>query len=207
MTPLLREQYFGSREGVSIRQTPNTTYRGADTGPTAVIADVIPAETEISMRTRANKFLEEYLFPVLLSHNESLDNDAENCETAVAIVGHGIILRVLWNCLVQAFPPRSVHLTPEVAALCRGGTLVPFWSNTGYMVLSIRRYPVQSSDAAMDIDTPSVTTAESPLSGWSIMVLSLDEKSHLRDLRRTRGGIGSSQHDTKQKSIESFFRR
>jgi hypothetical protein len=187
VTPLLREQHFGSREGVRIHAS--TT---ASPSPSTVEPEL--AETEASMRTRANRFLEEYLFPVLLSHDDETEKDS-----AIAIVAHGIILRVLWNCFIHAFPFASVSYSPEVAALsaARGGTLVPFWSNTGYMELSIRRRP-----------TPAISTGvESLLSGWTVKVLSVDNKTHLRDLRRTRGGIGSLQHDSKQRSIESFFKR
>jgi hypothetical protein len=180
VTPLLREQHFGSREGVRIHAATSTS-----------TIEPEPAETEISMRTRANMFLEEYLFPVLLSHYDETE------DSAIAIVAHGIILRVLWNCFVHAFPPGSVSYSPEVAAslTTRGGVLVPFWSNTGYMELTVRR------------SFPGASGMESLLSGWTITVLSVDNKTHLRDLRRTRGGIGSLQHDSKQRSIESFFKR
>lgn len=187
VTPLLREQHFGSREGVRI--SASTT---ASPSPTMVEPE--PAETEVSMRTRANRFLEEYLFPVLLSHDEETEKDM-----AIAVVAHGIILRVLWNCFLYAFPPGNVSFSPEVAALSatRGGTLVPFWSNTGYMELIFRRRI-----------TPNITAeVESLLSEWIVMVLSIDNKTHLQDLRRTRGGIGSLEHDSKQRSIESFFKR
>lgn len=187
VTPLLREQHFGSREGIRIHAA--TT---ASRSPPTVEPE--PAETEESMRTRANRFLEEYLFPVLLSY----DDDQTEKDSAIAIVAHGIILRVLWNCFMHAFPLGNVSYSPEVDALLatRGGILVPFWSNTGYMELSVSRMST----------TPS-TRVESLLSGWTITVLSVDNKTHLRDLRRTRGGIGSLQHDTKQRSIESFFKR
>lgn len=184
VTPLLREQHFGSREGIRIHAS--TT---ASPSPSTVESE--PAETEVEMRTRANKFLEEYLFPVLLTHDNEIEKD-----TAIAIVAHGIILRVLWNCFMHAFPWGAVSLSPEVAALTRGGTLVPFWSNTGYMELSVRR-PASATS----------TEADSLLFGWTMKVLSVDNKTHLRDLRRTRGGIGSLQHDSKQRSIESFFKR
>lgn len=185
VTPLLREQHFGSREGVRIH---------ASTAALPSTVDPEPAETEISMRARANQFLEEYLFPVLLGYDHETERDM-----AIAIVAHGIILRVLWNCILHAFPLGSVSFSPEVAALLatRGGTLVPFWSNTGYMELSVcHRLP-----PAVNTDVTSI------LSGWTVTVLSVDNKDHLRDLRRTRGGIGSLQHDSKQRSIESFFKR
>ncbi|EED15565.1 phosphoglycerate mutase family protein [Talaromyces stipitatus ATCC 10500] len=186
VTPLLREQHFGSREGLRIHASTTTA------SPPTVEPE--PTESEASMRTRANKFLEEYLFPVLLSHS----GDHTEVEPALAIVAHGIILRVLWNCLVHAFSPENVSYSPEVATLSTttGGVLIPFWSNTGFMELSVHRsLPTTSAEV------------ESLLSDWTMKILSVDNKNHLRDLRRTRGGIGSSQHDSKQRSIESFFKR
>lgn len=185
-TALLREQHFGSREGMRISATPS---------PSPSTVEPEAAETEIAMRTRANRFLEEYLFPVLLTAEHETEH-----ETAIAIVAHGIILRVLWNCFVQAFPPGSVSLVPEVAAspAMRGGTLVPFWSNTAYMELSVRCRPTAVTPRADE---------ESLLSGWTVAVLSVDNKTHLRDLRRARGGIGSLRHDSKQRRIESFFKK
>lgn len=184
-TPTLQEQHFGSREGVAIRRQQQQQQQASVTAHRQTDADAtIPAETEDSMRARANTFLSQYLLPALLL---SIDNEGkeEKEEEAIAIVAHGIILRVLWNCLVQTLSPRSssVHYrVPEVA---------PFWSNTGYMEVSIHR---RDNDASL---LPSE---------WSITVLAVDSKPHLRDLRRTGGGIGSSQHDTRQRSIRSFFK-
>lgn len=43
--------------------------------------------------------------------------------------------------------------------------------------------------------------------GWSATILAINGKDHLRSLKRTGGGIGSSRHDASQKSIETFFKR
>jgi broad specificity phosphatase PhoE len=43
--------------------------------------------------------------------------------------------------------------------------------------------------------------------GWSSTILSINGKDHLKGLKRTGGGVGSSRHDTSQKSIETFFKR
>lgn len=192
-TPYLREQHFGSREGLRIHRPVKIT-----TTSTSTPIEDEPAESEDSMRTRANRFLDEYLFPVLWSPEQ---DQTEMDSIQVAIVAHGVILRVLWSCLARCFPLGSVRYAPEVAALAalRGGVLVPSWSNTGYMELSISPPPASESSHT------SVGTG-SPLVGWSIKVLAVDNKMHLRNLQRTRGGIGSSQHDTTQRSIESFFK-
>lgn len=43
--------------------------------------------------------------------------------------------------------------------------------------------------------------------GWTTLILAINGKDHLKSLKRTRGGVGSSRHDASQKGIESFFKR
>ncbi|KAF9698571.1 hypothetical protein EKO04_003477 [Ascochyta lentis] len=43
--------------------------------------------------------------------------------------------------------------------------------------------------------------------GWTTTILTINGKDHLRGLKRTGGGVGSSRHDASQKGIESFFKR
>lgn len=42
---------------------------------------------------------------------------------------------------------------------------------------------------------------------WTTRVMMINGKDHLKGLKRTGGGVGSSRHDTAQRSIESFFKR
>ncbi|KAJ8115566.1 hypothetical protein OPT61_g2813 [Boeremia exigua] len=43
--------------------------------------------------------------------------------------------------------------------------------------------------------------------GSTTTVVTVNGKDHLRGLKRTRGGVGSSRHDASQSGIESFFKR
>lgn len=43
--------------------------------------------------------------------------------------------------------------------------------------------------------------------GWTTTILTINGKDHLKGLKRTGGGVGSSRHDASQKSIETFFKR
>jgi len=45
------------------------------------------------------------------------------------------------------------------------------------------------------------------LEGYVATVLTINGKHHLEGLKRTRGGIGRAQHDDRQQSINSFFKR
>ncbi|KAF2446801.1 phosphoglycerate mutase-like protein [Karstenula rhodostoma CBS 690.94] len=44
-------------------------------------------------------------------------------------------------------------------------------------------------------------------SDWATIILTINGKEHLKNLKRTGGGVGSSRHDASQKNIESFFKR
>ena len=43
--------------------------------------------------------------------------------------------------------------------------------------------------------------------GWATTILTINNKDHLKGLKRTGGGVGSSRHDSSQKAIDSFFKR
>lgn len=75
-----------------------------------------------------------------------------------------------------------------------------------------------AADAVISIDTTPTATA--PLSsitppstepriahGWTTTILTINGKDHLRSLKRTGGGVGSSRYDASQKGIETFFKR
>jgi hypothetical protein len=45
------------------------------------------------------------------------------------------------------------------------------------------------------------------LPNLSLVVKAVNSQEHLKGLKKTRGGIGSSKHDEKQKTMDSFFKR
>jgi hypothetical protein len=61
--------------------------------------------------------------------------------------------------------------------------------------------PSQIKESALSTSTPR--TAH----GWKTTILAINGKDHLKGLKRTGGGVGSSRHDASQKSIETFFKR
>lgn len=217
LTPYLREQYFGTLEGTSLKSSRTASgqnYGGMDTG-----FSTVSAESQASMEARVNAFLSEYLLPVLLS-------DTSDDET-VAVVAHGVILRVLWLCLTSLFNPQDIRFAPGVAWNLRPGVpFIPIWSNTGFVELYIqRRLPpepltssklstpsqqdftsgVQETAPSAQSTLPETSPSDALLSGWTMDVLAVDSKAHLADLRRTRGGIGSAAYDERQQRIDSFF--
>lgn len=42
---------------------------------------------------------------------------------------------------------------------------------------------------------------------WTTVIHTINGKDHLKNLKRTGGGVGSSRHDSSQKCIDSFFKR
>lgn len=209
-TPDLREQDFGSREG--------TRWDVSDDDPDATASDTFVApESEASMRERANRFISENLLPLLFE-----EDDGAN-EKCVGVVAHGIILRVLWRCLVRLFEPQGVVIKPDVRPLSDrpGRSFMPVWSNTGFLELEIRQKVTSSLPAVanttmsngpvvlLDVPSPVEVMEDSALdcimAGWSLAVIAVNSREHLVDLRRTRGGIGSATHDDRQQRIDRFF--
>ena len=61
--------------------------------------------------------------------------------------------------------------------------------------------------AASTTPTPSRSSKLSSVDGWIRTIMTINGKDHLKGLKRTGGGVGSSRHDASQKGIESFFKR
>lgn len=57
----------------------------------------------------------------------------------------------------------------------------------------------------------TLTTPRPPMSsitpGWMMTVTTINGKDHLKGLKRTGGGVGSSRHSASQKGIQDFFKR
>jgi len=55
--------------------------------------------------------------------------------------------------------------------------------------------------------TTSHTSEPRIAHGWTTTILTINGKDHLKGLKRTGGGVGSSRYDQSQRGIESFFKR
>ncbi|KAJ5618890.1 hypothetical protein N7510_002874 [Penicillium lagena] len=226
LTRDLRERDFGSLEGLSWNSSHSLSGSASSSAAAAVPTEF---ESHISMTRRADSFLGEHLLPLLLDEQDT------NHERNVAIVAHGIILRVLWNRLTGLFNPMEVHIAPGAALRHGSGRAVnPVWSNTGFMAVHIQpsmmtpevatpalpswelHLPRRSgNNSAEDVTVPatfenavpgSFVSEEALLLGWRMTVIAVDSRTHLNGLHRTRGGIGSSVHDSRQKRIDQFFK-
>ena len=220
LTPDLREKDFGSLEGVhwQSNSTVSSGQRARPAQSNNASSTHKESESVDSMRRRVTSFLDEHFLPLLF--------DAPKIETNVAIVSHGIILRVLWNRIVELFDPMTISVAPGIATWDNGPAALfsPSWSNTGFMTFLIRSGQVSSSsERRLDPIVSNITSQSSVtndslpgqnssnidvlLKGWLLKILAVDRKEHLSGLHRTRGGIGSATHDTRQKRIDQFFKR
>ena len=195
----LREQDFGYLEGqpcnsrasgsISNAQNANNdegTQRSSRNG----------VESKESLTLRAERVLPRYLFSVLET------NDTEKPPT-VAIVSHGMLLGALWRCILAHQHPGSVSVAPEVTANDGPISLERLggWSNTGYIEMS---YRAGFSKSCGDCEPAEMPSKKLP---WSLHITGVNKRDHLLRLKRTRGGVGSAEHDEAQKSIDSFFKR
>jgi hypothetical protein len=199
---LLREQDFGSFECMpwSSQRSKITTDRLPRLGD----AGFRPKETSEAMARRANIFLDEYILPQL-----AIDHEQEGI---VALVSHGLILAVLWKSLLARFGPETVSLETEIGSKAGSRPLeyLPGWSNTGYVELHMVKTPVSVAELVpCSEDTPGPASNDRPakLPGWRIVVQSVNRKDHLSNLKRTRGGVGSSTYDTRQKNLDGYFKK
>ena len=226
--PELREQDFGFYEGkpFNARRSESTK-----SGKEALydkhknepgFQDI---ESREGMAKRVNTFLDGHLLPLL--HQPPIGE-----ELTVAIVSHGILLSALWRCLLRRQFPNTVSINPELLANQRFVSLehVGGWSNTGYLELELRKVSIAvtggfashtlGGEIAQGFEaTPSpgcCSTSDADSAGlfeksvgpcFTVVIKTVDGREHLKGLKRTGGGVGSSKFEEGQKSINSFFKK
>jgi 2,3-bisphosphoglycerate-dependent phosphoglycerate mutase len=140
------------------------------------------AETREEMMVRAERFIEVYLEPVFAAINPQ----SPATETVV-VVSHGLFLNILLRALLARYSPPHAP-GPGGSG---GGQYLASWSNTGYLEATVRK----------PLPIPGVPRSGRP----QITVVGTNCVDHLKGLKKTRGGIGSSTFDAKQKTVDSFF--
>lgn len=200
--PDLRERNFGSLEGV--KYGPRSVSGSASNAH----AD---AETRAEMQVRVDRFVELHLVPLFMDVEST--SVTASASGSVVVVAHGIILSVLLRSLLSRFAPselaRLIH-----PGLGNTGHLAS-WSNTGCLEAVVR------SDAAVSPLTGvasmgavvgsgnsamAVTAVSRPEPKIHLTVTAVNNVEHLQGLKKTRGGIGSAKFDSKQKTMDSFFK-
>ncbi|KAI1172340.1 histidine phosphatase superfamily [Nemania sp. FL0916] len=163
----LREKDFGSSEGKKFG------VREKDDG----------SESAESMRLRVDRFLSQYLGPVI---GELYSENA-----TVVVVSHGIILNVLLKALLSLYPSAPASL-PLISGRPDSEHLAP-WSNTGVL------------QAHLGLSENHATLQSQAANLIHIAVEHANNLDHLQGLKKTRGGIGNAKFDSQQRTIDSFF--
>lgn len=203
---VLREQDFGSCEGKSFSARQRAT--GIESKEDYISQhrqdpEFKDVESKESMDARMDTFVMEHLVPLL-------PVDSSKAEAIFAIISHGIILNHLWKSFRKLFSRANVALAQGMEV--RGGLeYLGGWSNTGYLELDIQRVPTEAP-----LDQPGNTEpmppspnkdVTLPLLPLRMVVKAVNSTDHLKNLKRTRGGVGSAKFDNGQKKIDSFFKR
>ncbi|KAI1364655.1 phosphoglycerate mutase-like protein [Xylaria arbuscula] len=141
------------------------------------------SETVEQMRTRVHLFLDQSLSPIV-------DQSAAENATVV-VVAHGIILNHLLKALLLRYLPRSS--TSQLASGRLDSEHLAPWSNTGVL------------QARLDLSEDSASSRLATTRSLHLVVESTNNVDHLHGLKKTRGGIGSASHDSRQRTMESFF--
>ncbi|KIY45645.1 phosphoglycerate mutase-like protein, partial [Fistulina hepatica ATCC 64428] len=180
VSPLLREQHFGSAEGRSFVFRADDGRAQLD-GSNSRSQRFPGGESLAEVAQRAEKALDDILLPLLdRQYGHSSGKSANRTSSApcqdrhIAVVSHGIFIRELVTAFLRRDTTGRVH--PHVH--CALG-------NTGWM-----RVRVEKVEGSLRVD-----------------VTEYNRREHLAAVTRQRGGIGSSAHDPKQKDIRDFFTR
>lgn len=202
--PLLREQDFGSFEGkhVSTRSShAKGTYVDIAQAQPQRIDDFRDVETKEAMTARADEFIDKHLLPLLPAREVDEDH-------VVAVVSHGILLAVLWRSLLRRFSAGSVSFAPGIAPAGKAVSVefLGGWSNTGYLELELIKGP-ESEMPSLESKPDDRHESTRRLNTWRLQIKAINERSHLTNLKRTGGGVGSSRLDNEQKKIDSFFKK
>ncbi|KAK1834492.1 phosphoglycerate mutase [Podospora conica] len=143
------------------------------------------AETHEEMRVRAATFVRTQLEPVMAR--------GAGQRGVVVVVSHGILLNSLLRVLLMRYAPEELA---RLSAAARSEYLAS-WSNTGYCEMAVRNVATPQP--------PSGGKAPAIPSRLELVLIGSNMTTHLDGLKKTRGGIGSSQFDSRQRSMDAFL--
>jgi probable phosphoglycerate mutase len=162
------------------------------------------AETREEMHLRVRRFVSEHLVPAL----ETLPAEPQwGPESAtVVVVAHGLILNVLLRKLLADFGRDA----SEKLSADTNSDYFAAWSNTGYLEAEVIQISPSATGNSAD-GLSSLAEQSFPIRpGRSVffrfIISTVNCVDHLQGFKKTRGGIGSAQFDSKQKTMDSFFK-
>ncbi|KAF8460031.1 histidine phosphatase superfamily [Kalaharituber pfeilii] len=180
------------------------------------------AESHESMASRANTFIDSYLLPIIngprtpliapSTISDLLDYPATQHVKTVAIVSHGIFLSVLFRELLSRFRITTVS-SEALEAGYTYGKVSPRWENTGYALLHLHSLaytgtPSTSSPTRSSVTyhNPAAHSNQPQQLAHELIIQSINVKTHLSNLKRTGGGIGSARADPHQRTMMEYFK-
>ncbi|RKF73381.1 putative phosphatase [Golovinomyces cichoracearum] len=225
---LIREKNFGRLERTKISKVgtsllSNLSDLGSSRGPTAMSHD---PESTMSMRIRAESFIDNYLAPSLHMVHE---------DATIAVISHGIFLSHLWRELLKKFTRDKINLSPTLReSMDTSLESITTWYNTAYLELCITRLrdkEIQKSIQTSVIDKSMYATTflqhpELPLTSFrndlsqnecrntrknetfcymKITVISVNRRDHLDGVRKSRSGIGNLKYIPSQRTMYSYL--
>jgi len=173
----LRERDFGSAEGKRFG------------------APRIDAESHDAMRLRADRFVTTHLAPLL--------HGRVSRPGTIVIVSHGILLNALLRVLLSRYAPA------ELARLATSGPgpsrteYLASWSNTGYLEMVVSAPAATPSGGLVASGSASPPRSQRRTAG--LTVVKVNALEHLTGLKKTRGGIGNAQFDSRQMTMDAFL--
>ncbi|KAK0613323.1 histidine phosphatase superfamily [Immersiella caudata] len=156
------------------------------------------AETHEAMRVRADRFVRMQLAPALQAQAGRVG--------MVVIVSHGILLNALLRVLLGRSAPGELTRLAASGAGRLGAEYVASWSNTGYLEMVVAEAPVaRPSRGLVGSVSGSASSPSRQGSTVALTVVKVNAVEHLAGLKKTRGGIGSAQFDSRQRTMDSFL--
>ncbi|KAK0705549.1 histidine phosphatase superfamily [Lasiosphaeris hirsuta] len=138
------------------------------------------SETHEAMRARAERFVRWHLAELLAGGGEG----------SIVVVSHGLMLNSLLRVLLARYAPAELERLAGPPGVERGEYLTA-WSNTGYLEMVVKR------GVAAAVPSGGLNV--------SLVVIRVNVVDHLEGLKKTRGGIGSAQFDSRQRTLDSFL--
>ena len=175
-------------------------------------------ETDEAMLQRARSFVHSHIMP--------LADVAKGRRSTVAVVSHGMMLKVVWTALLEALKPVHVDCSHDLLIETRSldyarlGT----WSNTGFLevdftpasVTSVASIPTASmsgqldgegekdqSGPGADAETQPRPAPSAPLA-VAARISAINGTDHLTGLKKSN--VGNSSYDPKQGNLHSYFK-
>ncbi len=193
-------------------------------------------ESKDSMRTRSDSFIDAHLVPVLhqvaethavavVAHGIILSHLwralLKRFRPGRVTVGHGIetpgnafTLEHLGGWSNTGYLDLEVKPMIEIQFVEKPSEIDPRLSHSTMPADSLSEgkgainLPQKPSNPS--VPPPIMSPTPPPVSqllDMSLVVKAVNSKEHLIGLKKTRGGIGSLEHDSKQKTVDSFFKK